>query len=63
MLLNYGAAFWNICFFDELVNICLEMAAGICFRTDSGWFDFAFIYLVSLFGFLYDLYDPVQGLN
>ena len=39
--------------------IRLEMAAGICFRIDVRWFDFAFIYLVSLFGFLYVLYDTV----
>ena len=63
MLLYYGAAFWNICFFNELVDIRLEMSAGISFRIDGGWFDFAFIYLVSLFGFLYGLYIPVLRLN
>ena len=44
------------CLFDELIDICLEMAAGICLRIKGGWFDFGFIYLVSLFGFLYGLY-------
>ena len=55
MLLLYGAAFWIICLFDELFDICLEMAAGICFRIEGGLFDLTFIYLVPLFGFLYGL--------
>ena len=39
----------------NLIDIRLEMTAGICFRKEGGWFDFAFIYLMLLFGFLYDM--------
>ena len=59
MLFQYVAAFRNICLFDELGDIHLEMAAGICFRIDSGLFNFAFIYCTSIFPFPYGLYDPV----
>ena len=49
------AATYIFVFLMNLIDIRLEMAAGICFRKEGGWFCFAFIYLMLLFGFLYDL--------
>ena len=52
MLLYCGAAWSNICFVEEFVEMRFEIDCGICLIIGGGWLDSVLMYVASLLGLL-----------